>query len=274
MSVFMSIFVSAIFGAYYLTHSLGWAVVLVTVVIKLLLLPLVLPSLRSAKKMSKLQPRLKKIQEKHKGDKQKLAMAQMDLYKSEGVNPMGGCLPQILQIVVLIMFFSAFNKVIGFSNNGNGETVERNGRQVTKVELEEINSYLIPSFKVDENFKFKTDFLGSDLAETPKKAFTGGNIAKMILPGILLIGSGLAQFLGAKMMMPSSAKASDDTAYTKETPGKEDDMMAAMRTQSLYMMPLMTVFIGWSFSLGILLYWFVNSVMMIGQQVLIGKKSN
>lgn len=273
----MSVFVNAIFGAYYLTHSLGWAVVLVTVVIKLLLLPLVLPSLKSASKMKELQPKLKKIQEKHKGDKQKLAMAQMDLYKSEGVNPMGGCLPQILQIAVLIMFFSAFNKVIGFSNNGNGEAVERNGRQVTSVGLEEINGYLIPSFKVGEDFKFKTDFLGSDLAETPKKAFTSRDIVKMILPGILLIGSGLAQFLGAKMMTASNVASSglkkkvDDTAYTKETPGKEDDMMAAMRTQSLYMMPLMTVFIGWNFSLGILLYWFVNSVMMIGQQKLLKK---
>ena len=60
-----------------------------------------------------------------------------------------------------------------------------------------------------------------------------------------------------------------DTAYTKETPGKEDDMMAMMRTQSTYMMPLMTIFIGFNFSVGILLYWFVNSAVMAGQQILI-----
>ena len=77
-------------------------------------------------------------------------------------------------------------------------------------------------------------------------------------------------------MMPTSAKSSgeakpvtvNDTAYTKETPGKEDDMMAMMRTQSTYMMPLMTIFIGFNFSVGILLYWFVNSAVMAGQQIL------
>ena len=80
-------------------------------------------------------------------------------------------------------------------------------------------------------------------------------------------------------MMPSSAPkdlrkgmpAVNDTAYTKETPGKEDDMMAMMRTQSTYMMPLMTIFIGYNFSVGILIYWFVNSAVMAGQQILMAQ---
>jgi len=57
----------------------------------------------------------------------------------------------------------------------------------------------------------------------------------------------------------------------KKTEDKEDDMMAAMRTQSLYMMPAMTIFLGWNFSLGILLYWFTNSAMMVAQQLLMSK---
>ena len=84
------------------------------------------------------------------------------------------------------------------------------------------------------------------------------------------------------MMMPASAKNSataggvtgkpvDQSAYTKATPEKSDDMMEAMRVQSMYMMPLMTIIIGWNFSVGILLYWFVNSAVMAGQQVVVGK---
>jgi membrane protein insertase Oxa1/YidC/SpoIIIJ len=69
-------------------------------------------------------------------------------------------------------------------------------------------------------------------------------------------------------MMPAP-KVSE--AIAGETKSKEDDMMAAMRTQSTYFMPLMTVFIGWSFSLGLLLYWFTTSALMIGQQLLVNK---
>ncbi len=69
-------------------------------------------------------------------------------------------------------------------------------------------------------------------------------------------------------MMPT---AKTDKVVAKKTADKEDDMTAAMRSQSMYMMPLMTVFIGWKFTVGILLYWFVNSAMTVVQQVLVGK---
>ena len=62
-----------------------------------------------------------------------------------------------------------------------------------------------------------------------------------------------------------------DEKMVEKTKDKEDDMMAAMRTQSLYMMPAMTIFIGWNFSLGLLLYWFTTSALMMGQQVLVNK---
>lgn len=227
----------------------------VTVVIRLLLLPLLLPSLKSMEKMNLLAPKLKALQEKYKDDKKKLAEAQMELYKQEGVNPLGGCLPQLLQIAVLIIFYSAFNQVVEFA--------------VGKISVTQINAQLIPSFQVAENFKFDLGFMGSNLTSTPAQIFK--DKLPMLLAAILLLGSGLMQFLSAKMMMPPAAKKVDDTAYTKQTPGAGDDMAAAMRTQSLYFMPAMTVFIGWNFSLGLLLYWFVNSGVMWGQQLVVKK---
>lgn len=266
MNLFIAPFVNALFGLYYLVGDFGLSVILVTIIIRLVLLPLIWPSLKSAKKIKEIQPRLNKLKEKHGSDKQALAKAQMDLYKQEGINPLSGCLPQILQIVVLLLFFSAFNMVTGFSGG--------------KGSVEQINNQLVPSFRIDENFKFDLNFLGSDLATTPSGIFKQGINLNLILPLFLLFGSGLLQFFSAKLMMPAAAKAmagkpniknADPFAYTKETPGKEDDMMAAMRTQSLYMMPAMTIFIGWNFSLGLLLYWFTTSALMIGQQVLVNK---
>ena len=254
MNLFIAPFVNALFGLYYLVGDFGLSVILVTIIIRLVLLPLIWPSLKSAKKIKEIQPRLNKLKEKHGSDKQALAKAQMDLYKQEGINPLSGCLPQILQIVVLLLFFSAFNMVTGFSGG--------------KGSVEQINNQLIPSFRIDENFKFDLNFLGSDLATTPSGIFKQGINLNLILPLFLLFGSGLLQFFSAKLMMPNTKI---DEKIVEKTKDKEDDMMAAMRTQSLYMMPAMTIFIGWNFSLGLLLYWFTTSALMIGQQVLVNK---
>jgi len=112
------------------------------------------------------------------------------------------------------------------------------------------------------------NFLGSDLAMSPGKVFSQGVDWNLVLPLVMLLGSGLLQFLAAKMMMPNPSISKEMVEKTKD---KEDDMMSAMRTQSLYMMPIMTIVIGWNFSMGLLLYWFTNSVLMIGQQLLVNK---
>ncbi len=254
MNLLIAPFVNALFGFYYLTGNFGWSVIIVTVLIRLALIPLVLPSLKSAKKMAELQPKLKKLQEKFGKEKEKLAKAQMDLYKEEGINPLSGCLPQIAQIAVLIIFFQAFNLLTNYA--------------IGKGSVGDINRTLIQAFQVGNNFKFEMNFMGSVLSETPGKIFGGGFGLSFLLPGILLFGSGALQYFSAKMMMPAPKV---DEAIVKKTEGKEDDMMEAMRTQSLYMMPAMTIFIGWNFSLGILLYWFVNSLVMLGQQIIVGK---
>ena len=256
MNILIAPFVNALFGFYYLTHNLGWAIIIVTILIRLVLMPLVIPSMKSAVKMRELQPKLNKLKEKFKGDKNGMAKAQMELYKVEGINPLAGCLPQILQIAILIIFFSAFNMVTLFSDG--------------KGTVDQINNQLISNFKIDNNFKFDTSFMGSSLVQVPSKTFKDSGVSPiMVLPVLLLVGSGILQYFSAKLMMPA-AKV-DEAVVKKETKDKEDDMMAMMRTQSMYVMPLMTIFLGWNFSLGMLLYWFVNSVTMIGQQLAISK---
>lgn len=95
-------------------HSYGWSIILVTVVINFLLLPLKISSLQSSKKMQKLQPEIATINAKYKKlslrDPRKAEQNQemMDLYKKHGVNPVGGCMPMVLQIP----FFFAFYKVL------------------------------------------------------------------------------------------------------------------------------------------------------------------
>ena len=90
-------------------HNYGVSIILLTVLVKALFWPLTHKSYKSMKEMQKLQPRMAKLREKHKGDKQKLNQEMMALYKTYKVNPMGGCLPMVIQIPV---FFALF-RVLG-----------------------------------------------------------------------------------------------------------------------------------------------------------------
>ena len=86
----------------------GVAVVVVTVLIRLVLMPLSIKTLRSQKNIAKLQPKLKELQVKYKGDKQALAREQMALYKEQGVNPLSGCLPLLIQLPILLALYQTF----------------------------------------------------------------------------------------------------------------------------------------------------------------------
>ncbi len=96
-------------------HNYGWSIVLVTLAINMLLFPLKITGMKSSKKMQALQPQIKAINDRYKGismkDPRKTEQNQevMDLYKKNGVNPVGGCLPMILQLP----FLWAFYKVLG-----------------------------------------------------------------------------------------------------------------------------------------------------------------
>ena len=98
-------------------HSYGWAIILITIVINVALFPLKLTSLKSSRKMQKLQPEMTKINEKYKGISMSDPRAankqqeMMDLYKKHGVNPVGGCIPLLIQMP----FIYAFYKAIGVS---------------------------------------------------------------------------------------------------------------------------------------------------------------
>ena len=83
----------------------GWTIIFVTILIKLVLFPLSHKGMVSMNRLKELSPKVKAIQEKYKNDKQKASMHMMELYKKEGANPMGGCLPIILQIPVFFAIY-------------------------------------------------------------------------------------------------------------------------------------------------------------------------
>ncbi|MDI6619237.1 MAG: YidC/Oxa1 family membrane protein insertase [Clostridiales bacterium] len=91
-----------------LVPSYGIDIILFTLLIKIVLLPFNIAQTRSTVKTQMIQPKLKEIQKKYKNDPKKLQEAQLELYKSEGVNPLAGCLPLIIQLPVLWAVFYVF----------------------------------------------------------------------------------------------------------------------------------------------------------------------
>jgi YidC/Oxa1 family membrane protein insertase len=96
-----------------LFQNLGLAIIALTLAIRTLLIPLTIPSLRSAKKMQELRPHLMELKRKHKGDQKKLREEQLKLYRERGVNPAAGCLPIIIQGIILVALYQVLISTFG-----------------------------------------------------------------------------------------------------------------------------------------------------------------
>lgn len=238
---------NALIAFYHLFGNFGVAIIALTFTLRLLLLPLTLPSLKTAKKMKEIAPKLEELKKKHKDNKEALAKAQMALYREEGIRPLAGFLPQIIQIVILIALFQAFNQVLG--NNGG---------------VEILNELLYPFLRLPSDVQISLNFFYLNLSKPDLISLFGRNV-----PGFFLIGAAVTQFLSAKVMMPSAKK---ERQVAKETEDKSDDFASIMRTQSMYLFPLMTLFIGFRFPSGLVLYWLVFSLFNLVQQFIINKQ--
>ncbi|RDU66622.1 membrane protein insertase YidC [Helicobacter equorum] len=95
----------------------GWSIVLLTLIVRVILYPLSYKGMVSMQKLKDLAPKMKEIQERYKGDPQKLQMHMMELYKKHGANPLGGCLPLLLQIPVFFAIYRVLYNAIELKNS-------------------------------------------------------------------------------------------------------------------------------------------------------------
>lgn len=226
-----------------LFHNLGLSIIFFSLFLRLILNPLTKPYMESMKKMRELQPQLDKLKKKHKGDRAKIAQAQADLYKNKGVKPGAGCLPYLLQIVILIAFFRVFMISLGAENP-----------------TESLNALLYPALQLAPGEVLNTQFFIWDLAVPNTFMITGIPFA---LPGVILIAAAAVQFLSAKITQPYN-EMSEKVA--KKTEGEADDFQASMQKSLILTMPLFTIVFGMRFPAGLALYWLVFSATQAYQQ--------
>lgn len=221
------------FTKYLPWHSLGLAIILLTVLIRLLLLAPSQKAMKAQKAMQEIQPKLRQIKEKYKGDQQRLAQETMRIWRENKVNPLGSCLPILIQFPVLIALF-----------------------YVVQGGLDPNNVYLLYSPLRDFDFSLiQTDFLG--LLDLTKIDF-------YVLPLII----GLLQFVQMKLAM---AKSGGPKLENKPTPASGEPDLAAVNNMMLYMMPVLIAVFTASLPAGVGLYWGVSTLFGIVQQLVVNK---
>ncbi len=241
------------------TDNLGIAIIGMTLLIRGALLPLTRPAAQTTEKMKDVQKELEKFKKKYKDDKKKLQEAQLKLYKEHGINPAAGCLPQIVQLVVLIGLFRVLINLLSPETNA-----------VALINDRAYFSFLHLPESAVLNAKFLyLDLSRPDFISLPWSVQIGP-VTIDRLPGFFLIAAAVFQFFSSKMMLPG---VQSEEKAAKETEKKSDDFATMMQEQMLYMFPLMTLLIGLRFPSGIVLYWITFSIfMMVDQYRRNGKK--
>jgi YidC/Oxa1 family membrane protein insertase len=227
-----------------LGQNLGVAILGFGLVLRFVLNPLTKPYMASMKKMKDYEPQLAKLREKYKDDKKQLLTAQSDFYKQNKINPGAGCLPYLLQIVILIALFNVFTTVLA-----------------SHTSLTKLNNLLYAPLKIAANQTLNTKFLYYWDVTKPD-AFSIPGIP-FPLPGLFLIIATLLQFFSAKMMAPV---ISEEKKIAKKTESSTDDMQVAMQSSMTYMFPAMTLLFGLRFPFGLVLYWLLFSLWQVIQQ--------
>jgi YidC/Oxa1 family membrane protein insertase len=230
-------------------YALGFAIILLTVSIRLLLAPITASQLRMSKKMQEINPHLSALKAKHKDDPKLLQSETMRLYAEHGVNPLAGCLPTILQMVVLFGLYAVLNQIA----------------KDPQTALTHINSVVyFPWLKLSH--VWDATFFGLPLVKKP------ADLLASVGPLILLIPvvTGLAQFIQSAMMFTAPQAA--PTKAPKKTADKEPavDFTAAMQSNTMYILPVMIGYFSFTFPLALALYWNTFTIFGIIQQYRIG----
>jgi YidC/Oxa1 family membrane protein insertase len=227
---------------YGIVPNLGVAIILLTCTIMLILFPLTAKQARSMLAMQELQPELKKLQAKHKGDRQKLVEEQQKLFQEHKVNPLGGCLPLVAQFPVFISLFQVLRNT--YKNVPTSSQLFRDlcGSHTT-----------VQACGAAEGFPQHLEFLGMDLSVSALDV-SGG--LTTVAPYFILVG----------LVILAGYFQSRQTART--TPKGANPQMQIVGK----VLPIgFGVFSLW-FPAGLVLYFLVSNVWRLGQQEVIFRK--
>jgi YidC/Oxa1 family membrane protein insertase len=231
---------------YSLTGDIGIAIIVLTLIIKTILIPLFRAQIVSQRRMQMLQPEIKALQLKYKGNRTKVNEEQMRLYRERGVNPASGCLPSILQLFLLLPIYSVINT--GLAAPDISSALQFLGQPVLHIVCQAPGT-LQPCIDPTIHWLANLD------AHVPEVLFKIPNPIisdpRFGLSGLALVAAVL-QLIQSRMMTPRTS-----------------DPQTQSQQRIFLILPLFSLFYGWFLPAGLFIYWIVFTAYSIVQQYLI-----
>jgi YidC/Oxa1 family membrane protein insertase len=227
--------------------AIAWAIVVLTLVVRAILIPLYRKQLVSQRRMQLLQPELREIQRRFKGDTMKVRMAQQELMRERGVNVLAGCLPLLLQLPLLFIIYSVIQH--GLTNQDPRAMLSVFGVQLVDLQCTNVlaNGSIDPTKPcIDANVP-----LFGNVAQAQAFFWIAG-----FGLSFLAIASALLQLVQSRMMLPAADPSNDDPNIR-------------VQRQMMLFLPIISVVYGGFLPAGLFIYWIVATVFSIVQQYLI-----
>ncbi len=267
---------------YQITENYAWSIVIFTLIIKIILFPLSVKQQKSSAAMAAFQPKLEKLKKQYANNQQKLQEEQMKLYSEEGINPMASCLPLFIQLPILYGVFDVVYRPITHIIRANKEVIAK-ATEITKELLTNVSKETLSNFKqrpeiyivkevqknpdafeslndpefVEAVGNFNNKLFGIvDLGDIPTLKPEVWNLAAVILILIPIL-SGVIQLIMTVYSQIRSKRLNPDAPS-----------MAGMNMM-LYIMPVFSVWIAFSFPAGIGFYWTMSSLFSFVQSIIL-----
>ena len=226
--------------------AIAWSIVVLTLIVRAILIPLYRKQLVSQRRMQLIQPELKEIQKRFKGDQVKSRLAQQELFKERGINPLAGCLPLLLQLPLLFIMYSVIQN--GLTNQDPSAMLNIFGVQIVDLDCRNVVNGVIDATKpcIDA----QVPILGNIAQPQAFLWLFGFGLS------FLAIISALLQLVQSRMMLP----VADPT---------NDDPNVRIQRQTMLFLPLISVVYGGFLPAGLFIYWIVATIFSIVQQYLI-----
>ena len=265
-------------------NNYGIAIIVFSVILRIILIPVTIFQQKSMKKSAELQEKMKEIQKKYKNNPEKLNQETMNLYKTEKVNPLSGCLSSILQIIIILSVFWLVSKPLTYMKKVPQDTINN---YVTEIKEAGSSTSAYQEIDVikqkgqqDENVNINLDFFGIDLSMVPNANMK--DLKVYIIPVLYVLTSFLSMKLTNKQTKTKKKETlaiAEKSQDSKENIEKEEkdpaeeaaESMELMSNSMNYMFPIMAISISFVTPLGLALYWLVSNVLIIIERVIIDK---
>ena len=280
---------------YQFTQNYGVALILFAIIVKLILFPLTAKSKKSSMKMSRMTPRLNALRDKYANDPQKQSEAIQALYKEEGVSMGGGCLWSLIPLLILFPLYTVVRqpivyilgqeladaeKIVAVIKEAAPALFSTNNFYDQMIAAQQIPNYAslvaeaIPGISETALAGVNFHFLQIDLGAIPSynvfawESFSWAYIGAFLMPVLSAGGQVLSMWVSTKL---NNSVITNDKGIHDEEAAKKSQANQTSKTM-MWMMPLMSLFIGFTLPAALSLYWFIQGIVSLLGDVYLTRK--